>query len=546
MNLGMSLYDIRKLIVIENVIIGFLSIALGIIAGTVFSRLFFMITASILEVKELKFSLGIKPYIFTLGIYLSVFLLSIIITMLSTRSFDIINLLKASRISGRNRLSRPYFGILGLVVIIGALVSLCIYFRGDGEVLLKCTIALIIGIYLFMLQAGQLVTFLIGKNKERYNRNILLITNIKHKFDQTNKILFIITLMIIVIVFISGFYLKLILSAEYTATKTNPFHVAFILGEGKNEIKSEAIERIIKASKNEVSYHKNIEFLESNGELVVSEKNINQAFNSSFSVDKGNYLSLHQVEDIDKKGKAEEYSREKNLKHTGILSEFKLKDIVFKLYFNSPGYRFNDLMIVNDEDYEKIRETSDIKKGSVELYNFRDWKKTQELVYNFNKAFREYNKNLKLNLEDKNYVLTASRIGTYNENNQGAKVLFFLLAFLEVFFLICISIVMSLKIFSDLDRDEVQYRNLYRIGIQEEEYLKIKCNELKMLFSTSPILAVPITVIYSFGFSSDSSISDKIQIFSCDAVICVFFIILEIVYYFICKRIYMKRIREWS
>ncbi|WP_160680458.1 ABC transporter permease [Clostridium sp. C8-1-8] len=546
MNLGMSISDIRKLIVFENAIIALLSIFLGIIAGTIFSRLFFMIIAAVLKVKDLKFSLGIRPYVFTLGIYLTVFSLSVLITIISTRSFDIINLLKTSKMSTRSKISKPYVGVLGLVITVGALASLIIYFHGDGETLLKCTLALIIGIYLLMLQAGQFITFFIGRNKERYNKNILLISNLKYKFDQTNKILFIITVMIIVVVFISGLYMNLILSAEPSAAKINPYHISFVLEEGKNETKAEDIEKIIKDSNNKVIEHKTIEFIELKGELITSQKDINKAVKSNFNINKGSYLRLRQVDDLDEKDKAMQYTSEQRLKHTGILSELKLKDIQFKLYFNSPGYMFNNLMIVSDEDYEKIRVASDIKKGRVELYNFKDWKKTQELVYNLNKAFREYNKNLKLSLENENYILTASRIETYNENNQGTRVLFFLMAFLELFFLICISIVMSLKIFSDLDNDEVQYKNLYKIGIMEAEYLKIKCNELKILFSTAPTLAIPITVIYSFGFSSDSPSVDKIKIFLCDATIGIVFIILELIYYFLCKKTYMKRISEWS
>ena len=41
MNLGMSISDIRKIILYENILIGVAAIILGIISGLVFSRLFF-------------------------------------------------------------------------------------------------------------------------------------------------------------------------------------------------------------------------------------------------------------------------------------------------------------------------------------------------------------------------------------------------------------------------------------------------------------------------------------------------------------------------
>ncbi|MBK1813759.1 hypothetical protein JHL18_24375 [Clostridium sp. YIM B02505] len=223
---------------------------------------------------------------------------------------------------------------------------------------------------------------------------------------------------------------------------------------------------------------------------------------------------------------------------------FKLQDVIFRTYFNAPGYVLSNCIILNNNDYLEVKNSIGVNIGVVELYNFEDWKKTQPLVKTLQNAFKEKNNNYEPNYEEKYYLQVASRVGAYNENNQGAKILFCLFSFLGIFFLISISVILSLKFFSDFDNDKEQYKKLFRIGMMENEFLKLKCGELKVIFTTAPVITIPIAITYSLAFEGANYLRN-LQMLLSDIAVSFIFILLEVLYYNICKRSYRKRVSTW-
>ena len=78
--LGMEKKQFSKLIFLETLIIGVISIVLGILFGYSFSKFFFMIVREILLLEQLPLYLSWKPFLLTITVYLSAF---IIISLLS-------------------------------------------------------------------------------------------------------------------------------------------------------------------------------------------------------------------------------------------------------------------------------------------------------------------------------------------------------------------------------------------------------------------------------------------------------------------------------
>ncbi|MBK1813757.1 hypothetical protein JHL18_24365 [Clostridium sp. YIM B02505] len=108
----------------------------------------------------MHFHIHLLSYVFILGIFLSIYALSIIVTLISTGRLNIINLLKAPQVIDRNVINSPYIGMLGLIIIMISLSILLIKFDGRGNILLACTIALILGIYIFIYQFGNFIAYI--------------------------------------------------------------------------------------------------------------------------------------------------------------------------------------------------------------------------------------------------------------------------------------------------------------------------------------------------------------------------------------------------
>ena len=74
-HLGMERKQLTRMIFLETIIIGFISIILGIIFGYAFSKFFFMVVREILMLEDLPLYLSWEPFLLTIAVYFSAFIL---------------------------------------------------------------------------------------------------------------------------------------------------------------------------------------------------------------------------------------------------------------------------------------------------------------------------------------------------------------------------------------------------------------------------------------------------------------------------------------
>lgn len=195
-----------------------------------------------------------------------------------------------------------------------------------------------------------------------------------------------------------------------------------------------------------------------------------------------------------------------------------------------------EIMVISDKAYKDLKvKNSNVKIGKVQLWNFYNWKKTQPLVNKLENAFKACNKNTS------DYLKVASRIGTYNQNRQGTKILFYLLLFLGIFFFVSVSTVLFLKLYSEIELEKDKYRQIYKIGITEVEIKKIISKELKILFFSGIIVAIPVAFVFLLIFVSKDN-SPVLQNLYCNLIISCIFIVVEVIYYFIARNVYTNEI----
>lgn len=92
LTLGMTKKDIDIIIKVENSLIILMSLISGLIAGTVFSRLFFMVVTRILQLKGIKYILNYNSYVLSIGVFLLIYLIVLLLTKIYTNKLDIIEL----------------------------------------------------------------------------------------------------------------------------------------------------------------------------------------------------------------------------------------------------------------------------------------------------------------------------------------------------------------------------------------------------------------------------------------------------------------------
>ncbi|MEW8955453.1 ABC transporter permease, partial [Clostridium sp.] len=275
MSLGMGPLDIVKLILVENGVIAFISIAFGVLVGTIFSRLFFLFIVKLIDITSVSFSLSFKSYIFSIVVFSLIFSISILITLIQVNKFEIVKLLKSHRISEGNSKGKWWIGIVGCVFIILSMTILYIRFgkdaNKDSELLLYCTVSLFIGIYLALHGLGGIILNLVRRSRNLY-RNLLVVSNLNHKFKQVKNIMFVVILLIMITIWYSGHCLNLYLSSERIARESNPYDISFIETSDNKNI--DEINNILNKEDNPITKYEKIEFLYCNKESETYDRNI--------------------------------------------------------------------------------------------------------------------------------------------------------------------------------------------------------------------------------------------------------------------------------
>lgn len=534
MNLGMSISDIRKLIFVENGLVALSSMFLGIVSGTAFAKIFFVAIMRLIDVSSISFHIGIKNYMFSIGIFICILLFQLMTTLISTRKFEIIKLLNGDKKTKLRKINNASTAAFGGCILIICLFVLYKYFDGSSTgLLLGIVIGCSLSIYLIISGLEGIIVKFMCKSKSRFYNNLITIRDLNYKFNETKKVIYIIAMMTFIIIFINGLYLNLMLSAENIAKRNNKFDISFVQMTGKNDVSDKTVKNLIK---DDVKQNKKVEFIWDGENIIFSDSEFNKNFKSDFNIKENNYIKIIQNSSLSVKEKKELYDNEMKYKHLGVIEGYKNQGYEFENFFNSPVGDLYELMVVSDKAYKNLKvKNSNVKIGKVQLWNFYNWKKTQPLVNKLENAFKAYNKNTS------DYLKVASKIGTYNQNKQGTKIVFYLLLFLGIFFFVSVSTVLFLKLYSEIEIEKDKYRQIYKIGITEGEIKKIISKEFQILFFSGIIVAIPVAFVFSLIFVSKDN-SAVLQNLYCNLVISCIFIVVEAIYYFIARNVYTNEI----
>ncbi|MDP4143343.1 MAG: ABC transporter permease [Bacillota bacterium] len=558
-NLGMSIEDIRKIILLENGLVALASIILGVLSGAIFSRIFFLGITRAMSLKGIPFSIGLKNFAFSIGIFSVIFTLAIIVTMLIVSRLELSKLLKEDRVSETNKISSPFLALIGIALLAASLVFLYKRFLSDNDIdknsriLLFCTIGCVVGLYVTISQLGSSLINIAKKRPGVYFNNLLLITSLNHKFKQTKRIVFAITMMVMVSIFYSSVCLNSFLSADRIASKYNPYDVAFVQTQNNNT-SLDNLNSMVNSSENPIINHKSMEFTQLSGKsqhdsqvVVISDNELREAANKNIYVPKGRYIRLVQDDSLTSNDKKKYGENDLTFTLGNKYFKYSYRDNVFQVMFNSLHYfGSNEFYILNSDDYKELKGSINIETvGTIQLIDFKDWKQTKTIVNKLNDLVKSHNKKASAIThpgEEQPDFQVASKVEVYNYNKQGSSLVFYLVSFIGIFFFIAACVILFLRLFSEIENDKKNYKRLYKLGMSEEEIRKSISKELRIIFFMAPVIGIAIALVYYSAFSKDSNAI--LDVLECDFIMSGIYLLFQILYYYVAKRIYGNEIIE--
>jgi len=495
--IGMTKTKIFRILSVENFMLYFSSIIVGILVGFSVSKLILMILFKVTAVDtQAKLQFSSNALIQTLFVFGGIYLFILLMNYLFIRKQSILSLFNLTS-STENKVKKTskieiIIGIAGLFLIAsGYFVSSGLFEGRDmvGLLIAMCYTlgSVIVGTYLFYKGSVSFIANIIRKRKDGHLavHEVLSLSSIQFRLKSNALLLTIITT-------VSGLAIGLLslsyisyYSAESTARSYVPEDFAMTdtttADTFKNALDMENIDYeetqidVIQVDINttEIIESDLSDFVDEAGSLtlpVISDESIKDIdVTSDETLFTGTSNLMEKLMPINDSGKIELLGKTERIPQNFIGSE---KEFVVSSYFTNGGI---PTAIVDDSTFKRLEKDLDPDvQGQSTLYIGIDIINDEKLEQ-ANKLF------MNIQLEGPNPYSNESRLEISNNQKNGMGLIMFIVGFLGLAFLITSGCILYFKQMGESDEEKPSYTILRKLGFTQGDLLK--GIRLKQLFN---------------------------------------------------------------
>ncbi|MCI2780131.1 ABC transporter permease [Clostridium perfringens] len=514
MTLGMENGSLSKMIFLETLFIGAISLGIGLVLGIMLSQALSVLTAYMFQVDLTKFQFVFSPLGFkrTVLCFSIIYLVVLIFNFISVRKIKLIDLLTASKRNEKPTIKNLWVSVILFLVSLGILGTAYYKVIHDGiafasfnalglPILLGC-----IGTFIFFYSLTGFFLKVIQGNKKFYLRdlNMFVMKQISSKINTTFVSLSFICLMLFLAIctFSGGLGINRAINADLK--DLTKFDVTFWSNSGENienllKEKNIDISNIAKEESNMVMYDSKIKYsnflskegmtamknyfpvANDNDILVIGEKGYNNTLKllgkEPVNLKENQYLAVGNIDEM-KKWVNESLENGKKINISG-----KTLEPENKKYENINLYNFTmkgDILIfvVNDSLLEGLKPVSsrfnmmlkDNSNTKEELENVRD-----QLV------------------ESQVYSITKKEI--YDNAAGLGATMAYLGIYLGLIFIITSAVVLAIQQLTESTDNVERYRLLKEIGVDQKMINKAIFTQVGVYFMLPLSLAIVHSIV---------------------------------------------------
>ncbi|MCU5331519.1 ABC transporter permease [Bacillus wiedmannii] len=542
---GMSHRQLHQLIFFENMLIGIPSILVGIGLGMVMSKLFLLVTGSLLGVgHRLAFYFPLKAMGITAIAFLVLFLLISLFTSKMMKINELVELIKSEEKPKAEPKASVWISML-VLILFGAGYS-CVhhsivavnYMDLDQLLLLVGVGVLLIvfGTYFFFNQLCVYVLYTL-KNRETtfFKRtNLLVISELMYRMKDNARTFFIVT--IISAVSFTAIGVCTAIGNPELAKHETPYAFTYRSDKGNIQEKSH-IEEIKKQLKEYGFSYKLVatEFKRTLNGLAL----INVSTYNEYAKQLG-----YEIEKLTNENDSIAIRLNKNEKSAEDIKTFKIihGEIEVPLSVQKTIYipelsLIEKPVIVSDDVYNKV-------KNAQQENVLRDYAIYGFIVENWSEANEVSTKLMKIigKNQDDYYIFSSLYLRWLELKQQNGLLSISSVMVGIVFFVFTLSF-LYFRLFTDLERDQEQYQMISKLGLSQSELKQIVTRQMMLLFFLPIIVAM---VHSSFAFLTfhqlGQTVSKEMSVIQSSIVVLISFICMQIIYFLIIRNHYLKRI----
>ncbi|MBW7453930.1 ABC transporter permease [Paenibacillus sepulcri] len=521
---GMSMKQIRSMVFMENMIIGFFATLGGIVLGLVFAKAILLLAENALIIdNKLNFYIPVHAVILTFVCFIVLFFFISLFVSYVLRSRKLIDLLKGDKKSKGEPKANMLLTVIG-ALLLGGGYAIALIVKGTIVIaaMLPVIVMVIIGTYLFFTQLSVFVIRRL-KNRESFSwrkTNMILFSDLSYRMKDNARTFFLVAVISTVAFSAIGtlFGFQTFLTAGLNTSNPNTF--TYYADDNEEQdvalINETLQEEHIKANK----AHAVLRYFEVGNDrsLIAKQSDFNR-FAELIGEDtvnvKDGQVFIVKSEGITFGEKNEQQNRAIELKSGVVLQPEKI------LY--SQALPSSDYYIVSDKDYEKLPAPADIR-------SFHAWQAAEgkrNVLAAAEKLYRQ--------LPDQ---VTSGEYEIYELNKQYGPIMFVGL-FIGVVFFVSAGSFLYFRLYMDVDGDKQKFMTIARMGLSEKELKKVLNRQTAILFFAPIIVAlihgaVALTALSHLFFYDLAKES---------AIVLSVFLAIQIIYFFIVRFFYTKQIK---
>ena len=556
MTLGMSKNKISKILILETIIVGILSLISGLILGLIFSQGLSILVVKLFGLKMSTYSFVIsgKAMIKTVLYFGIMFLLVMIFNSFVISKYKIIDLLTVGRKTEEVKFKS---NIVYLITFILCVISLVTAYKLILEVGLlgikdkKFLISILLGVvgtFLFFFSLSGFILYIVKKNKKIYFKglNIFIVKQINSKINTNFISMSVICLMLFMTIGMlsTGFSFKN--AIESGLKDSTPYDASANLyideGEKANDIQK-SLEYIgVKFNKEDkVVYY----------DLYTDNKTISEALNLNANMRSlMNYMKLsdyNKIRALDNQN-AIELNKDEVLITSNYANTLEAIQNYVKnndsIKIENKSYKIKDKKVIEENlktDFMKdnmitvivnddICDNMTLVSSNVNVNFVGEGKEKRESdftnkIYSYKTTDTDYDKI--------GFVLGASRTEIYESNKGMTTIVLFIGIYIGIVFLISSMAVLALQQLSEASDSIDRYKSLKRLGASEKDINKTIFIQTLVYFSLPVILAFIHSVIGIKVANDFVSVYNKPDIMGSSLITAVIFMIVYIIYFYI-------------
>jgi len=558
--LGISQRQLKRLLFTENMIIGILSIFIGIQGGLVFSNFFLLVTSKLTNAKGLYLYWPTEAIIVTTVTFIILFLIVSTFTPMFIRTRKTAHLIKGNKKMPAEKRPSILISLFALICL-----GLCYYIAGyprgyvteknvqNGSVffiMLSILPLVVVGTYLFFSQTFLLFIYILKKRRKFYLKqiNMLWISDLVARTRSNINVLFIVSMLSAL-----AFTIIIGLFAANNNTKASVlerYPVPFTYtSEGDNSLEQKHISTIetelttsnFQYKKYKFTVLKDTASKEDIMLMKMSDYNAiaQQLKRPEITIDSTEVyiISRHSPELLDLVSNP--FAKQNTITLGSNKKEFHIKGFINKGI--EPSFAFPHLAVVQDYVFDNM--IPHIETTVIYNYFVENWENAivptrnmLRVISGDARAF--YEKHTEENAQVPFFIHTATDELIYGKGNAVAQ--FFIWAFLGFIFFIGAASVLYFRMYNDLTTERQKYITITKLGLTELEMFRSATIQLGILFFV-PYIVAGVHTLFAVKFLQ-SMFSFSLLKETC--IVLTFFGIIEIIFFFLIRSLYINKLSQ--